>query len=432
MTVKLFPIEVRGQGTAEIESLPSYIHRLAYRHGVYVGELVRFADRQINRDPTYEGEQHILPRYIQNQDILRTNQLTEYIVCMFEHLTSQSLSGTFASFISVSFNRSSQELLKGFRWCPECIGDMLRQEEEPYFKLIWQFQAIKSCAIHRTSFLQHCAECGCDQTTYKKRRHLGACQECGMSLSFRKVNIELNELTSSWEDTGQDVIDLVRDIQKLGMTQLPPDGLVNSVDELFDYYWKQDNEEDFYRLLSRDQLLSVVNNRKALCLNDARKLAFRLGISLYDLISGNAVNVTQMLNIEDFCHFPKSFLQTSERQKRNHESVLRGLNGLSKSDSEPLSLKATARHLGVSVGYLEYRFPTQVKRITTRYKHFKQVEHLKKIYLAQRRSLEYFVSASEGVAPKSRKQAYRQLKEETGLPKWMLKKAIQTAFDALF
>lgn len=42
-----------------------------------------------------------------------------------------------------------------------------------------------------------------------------------------------------------------------------------------------------------------------------------------------------------------------------------------------MSLKATARWLEVAVGYLEYRFPVQVKEITARYKYFKQVEHLK-------------------------------------------------------
>lgn len=83
------------------------------------------------------------------------------------------------------------------------------------------------------------------------------------------------------------------------------------------------------------------------------------------------------------------------------------------------------------MGYLEYRFPIQVNEISARYKHFKQVEHLGKLYLAQRRSLEYFLSESEGNAPKSRKQAYRLLKEETGLPKWVLKNAIQTAYAAL-
>ena len=233
--------------------------------------------------------------------------------------------------------------------------------------------------------------------------------------------------------TGHDVLQLVSDLQQYGYSSLPENGLVTSVNLLFDHYWRLDKEDKFYELLSRDKLLSVVHYGHSLCLNDARKLSFRLGISLYDLISGNAANTTPLLGIDDYCPFPDSFRDPVRREVRDHGAILQKLIALNDSDQgdEPMSLKATARWLGVSVGYLEYRFPVQVKAITARYNHFKQVDHVQKLYLAQRRSLEYFLSESEGCAPKSRKQAYRLLKEETGLPKWVLKNAIQTAYTAL-
>lgn len=432
MTVKLFPIEVCGSGTAEVESLPSYIHRIAHSHGVYVGELLRFADRQVRKDSTYRGRLEKIPTYIQNHEILRSNKLSHYLVDVFEHLTRQPLSGTYASVLNRAFTRSSYEILKGFRWCPECIGEMTALGEEPYFKLIWQFQAIKSCPIHRGQFMQECGFCGCTQTSYKKARNLALCQQCGKSLAFRKQKICVNGLLPSWEELGQDILELIKDIQKYGENTLPENGIGKSVSELFDCYWQQDKEDKFYELLGRDKLLSVIHCGRSLCLNDARKLSFRLGISIYDLISGNAVKTTPLLDAGDYCPFPESFRNPVHREVRNHKSILQELKKLSASGKErtPLSLKATARKLNVSVGYLEYRFPTQVREITARYQHFKQVEHLKKIYLAQRRSLEYFLSESQGCAPKSRKQAYRFLKEETGLPKWVLKKAIETAYGA--
>ncbi len=430
MPIKLFPIEVRGSGTAEIESLPSYIHRIAYRHGIYVGELLRFADRQIRRDLAYQGNFEKVPSYVQNHEILRSNKISKYLVDMLEHLTRQSLSGTYASVISTAFTRSSQEISNGFRWCPECMREMSVLGEEPYFKLIWHFNAVNRCPIHRIPLLESCDYCGCKQTTYKKKRNLGLCQECGKPLSYRKTNV--SDITPSWEDLGQDVLELVDNLQKFEEKYLPENGVVESVEQLFDHYWRRDQEDKFYELLSRDKLLAAVNYRKSLCLNDARKLSFRLGISLYDLISGNAAKATPLLEINDFCPFPKSFRNSVHRVARNHDQILGKLIKLLETGKEktPLSLKATAKELGVSVGYLEYRFPTQVKEITARYQHFKQVEHLKKIYLAQKRSLEYFLSESEGGTPKSRKQAYRLLKAETGLPKWVLKKAIQTAYRA--
>jgi len=66
----LFPIELLGNDSADVESLPSYIHRCAFEHGVYVGELMRF---------TYKhGASHVenideidLPNYIKVPELIR-------------------------------------------------------------------------------------------------------------------------------------------------------------------------------------------------------------------------------------------------------------------------------------------------------------------------------------------------------------------------
>jgi AraC-like DNA-binding protein len=228
-----------------------------------------------------------------------------------------------------------------------------------------------------------------------------------------------------------DIIQLISDIQKFGERQLPTDGVIVSVNELFDQYWRQHREDSFYNLLNRDKLLTVVNEKKSLSLNDARKLCFRLGISLFDLMSGNAIKVSQSLGFDDSRFFPKSFLHASVRVVKDHKFFLKKLKELNESDDTPMSLKATAKALGVSIGYLEYRFPAQVRLIVDRHQSYLDQDHLRKVYLAQTQALQYFLDISENRVSKSRKHAYKQLREETGLPKWVLKKAIQTAYQAI-
>jgi len=46
--------------------------------------------------------------------------------------------------------------------------------------------------------------------------------------------------------------------------------------------------------------------------------------------------------------------------------------------------------------------------------------------------LDFFLKDKYAKYSKSRKQAYKVLREETGLPKFILKDAIQTAYSALF
>ncbi|GAB1260336.1 TniQ family protein [Aurantivibrio plasticivorans] len=426
---RLLPIAVRGVGTAEIESLPSYIHRLAHNHGVYVGELLRFSERQIKNASDYHGWDFNMPKYIRNHEMLRSNQLSRGLVDMLEYLTCQNLNGTWAAFINNALNLSKEELLEGFRWCPECLAEMEKLKEEPYFKLSWHFRAVKVCPIHRSSLLSVCEYCGCEQTSYRKQYDLGHCQECGEPLSKRRVKLEASDVVPSWEDTAQDVVDLIRDVQNEEYCSISSDGVVRSIDQLFDYYWRNNREADFYQLLDRDRLLAVIFHQNTLSLNDVRKLAFRLGVNLIDLISGNADKVSQRLEIGNFCAFPKSFLDSSVRQSKDHKAIERKLKKVAVGKI-PLSLKATAKKLDVSVGYLEYRFPDIVRKIVDRYKEYSEKEHLHKIYHAQRKALDYFLD-SNGELMKSRKKAYKELRQETGLPKWVLIDAIQRTYRAL-
>lgn len=410
--------------------MPSYIHRLAYKHGIYVGELLRFVVRQVEKDESYCGERPVLPRHIYVHDILRNNKLTTSLLDALQYMTRQSLEGTTIGLFGGPLTMSRGEIHKGFRWCPECMAEMM-MGDEPYFKLIWQLRAIQACPIHRSPLLEKCEHCECDQTSYIKRRPLGLCQDCGKPLSKRLRKLKAKDLAYSWTDTGRDVQELFGDLEQYGTSGISNDGIFRSLDQLLDHYWHQEREEDFYQLLDRDQLLSVVYYNKTLCLNAARKVAFGLGISLYDLLSGNAVQTTQALDFGGFCPLPPSFMDTSERLSRDHHVILRQLNQFISDEVEPMSLKAVARKLNVSIGYLEYRFPHHVRSVVDRNFAFQEGQKHQRRRLAQEKALRYFVDEGQGAAPKSRKQAYKMIREETGLPKFMLKDAIRQVYEAL-
>jgi hypothetical protein len=88
----------------------------------------------------------------------------------------------------------------------------------------------------------------------------------------------------------------------------------------------------------------------------------------------------------------------------------------------PQTAKDVCEQVGVSTGYLVYRYPIFHKGIVNKRKAYDEEQRLKTIYRAQAAALEYFISEKYAHAPKSCKQAYRQLREETKLPKWVLKR----------
>ncbi len=97
----------------------------------------------------------------------------------------------------------------------------------------------------------------------------------------------------------------------------------------------------------------------------------------------------------------------------------------------PPSLKEVARLIEVSVGYLNYRYPVIVKTIVEKHQKYEANLMRQKRYRAQEFALKFFIDDKYRSYNKSRKQAYKVLRDETGLPKFMLKSAIQNAYTAL-
>lgn len=153
-------------------------------------------------------------------------------------------------------------------------------------------------------------------------------------------------------------------------------------------------------------------------------------MSLYELLtcSGTAYRLSyDVLNIQSL----PEHLKRRKKTVRNHKHVYRKLVAYLEEQQIPPSLKQAARFAQVSPGYLEYRFPSLVRRIVERYQAYLHQITLVNRYRAQAAALQFFTGDRYADHTRSRKEAYRVLKEETGLPKWVLKNAIQTAYGAL-
>ena len=85
----------------------------------------------------------------------------------------------------------------------------------------------------------------------------------------------------------------------------------------------------------------------------------------------------------------------------------------------------------VSAGYLEYRFPSLVRQVVDSHRAYQEQQKLVNRYRAQTAAVRFFTDDRYACHTHSRKEAYRVLSAETGLPKWVLKDAIQVAYRAL-
>ena len=146
----LMPIEIRGIGTPDVESLSSYIHRLACAHKVTVSALLRnvvqwYKLRNANKNICFNdnGFAGDLSVYV------RPNQATFDLVAMLSEAIGESnlLGTTFVS-LNKSVVRTPGIFSQKIRWCPYCMRNFEINRDDGYFKLLWSVTSITHCPVH--------------------------------------------------------------------------------------------------------------------------------------------------------------------------------------------------------------------------------------------------------------------------------------------
>ncbi len=418
--MSLFPIPLQSVGSPETESFASYMHRLAYEHGVYVGELTRYV---LGKN---SGSFYRKP-----EELVRPSISTKALLTAVESSTSQPLMSSILWFLDQPLSLSSEEVHNGFRWCPDCFSEMAAVGQSPHFKLIWHMSAIIHCPIHGVELQLLCPFCCAKQGTYIKKYPLDTCQNCGGSLREKLVSQRHADPCDSWMREGGDIVQLFQDLASYRPGTLPDHGAQISLNRIFDHFWKHDMEEQLYALIPRDALLTALHAEETMSLNLARRFAYQLGVPLISLIAGEADQCSGVLSASWRCEIPPSFMTAHSRRRHDHQKIKISLMRYLKSKRPPPSIPEIANRLGTSPGYLEYRYGPTVEKLRAMRKSELNEERQRTLLYARSAAADFFFEEMEGRAPLSRKQAYRQLKAETGLPKWVLKDAIQEVYGAL-
>lgn len=431
--IPLFPIPLSGSGTKDVESFPSYIHRTAVDHGVYVGEMLRHLDRTVRPEVDHSDLDSLpeLPNYMHVPELVRPSRTTNMLVRFMEISTRQHLKQSTLWFLDSVLGRSVDEVLKTFRWCPECIQEMELSGQEPYFKLIWHLNAVTECPSHGTPFLTKCAHCDSNQDSYIRQHPINICSVCNSNIRVRKSPLVHTQIVNSWNRHGKDLCRLMGDLASMDVMELPKDGVKQSLNLVFEHYWKEGREQELYSILPRDPLVGLLDSDRAVSLKIARRFAYRLGISIFELMCGQAHQTSAVLNSRWVCQLPPDFMEKQHKQKRDHVVIIKKIQSVRCNTNTPLSLSKIALLVGVSVGYLEYRFPSLVRQIVDEHQQFLKDERHKTLQRAQLVAMRFFFDEQHNCAPKSRKEAYRVLRNETGLPKFVLRRAIQDAYRVL-
>ena len=427
----LFHLPLRGLGTIEVEALGSYIHRLAFNHGTSVNRLLSHAyawhgrQRPGFRDSVPElHSRGTLAVYVRPNNA--TNEMTQ--VLSNAAAAPELRSGTFLA-VNDALHRSTGVFSQHLRWCPSCMAEFIKANDDGYFKLAWHLAAISHCHIHGVKLLDRCCHCGGYQDGYGIKHRCTHCQKCHQPLS---ESSEFAERTGSWEVHGADLLDLIDEISKDPELIYPKESVRRLISNLFDKAWTDDTQDKLWKLIPRDECLRIESGHLPVTMIVARRIAFRLGMKLTDLLWGDLQQSTHVLDPAWTREYPNDIHPKKRRRITGKEEIFQKVNETLNNQQEYApSLSQLAKELSVSVGYLRHHFPVMAERIIQNHKVRKAEHQLELKRKSRAAALKFFTAGPEGIGVKCREQAYRQLRGKSGLSKHQLKREINSVYELL-
>ncbi|OHE84599.1 MAG: hypothetical protein A2579_03440 [Lysobacterales bacterium RIFOXYD1_FULL_69_11] len=173
-----FSLAPEGVGTAHVESLYSYVERLALAHGATRRELmghlqVWWKARTGRHLPkSYEARLNGYSRH------------TALVLEALEMATSRKdlRGGAILALRGICAGNSIGSIRHTRAWCPACFEEDRAAGRPAYDRLVWQLQTVRRCSIHKLVLANTCPVCGFIQANPHRTRELDTCSHCGQSL----------------------------------------------------------------------------------------------------------------------------------------------------------------------------------------------------------------------------------------------------------
>lgn len=173
----LHALEPIGLGTGEVESLLSYLCRLAVSHSTSTLSLSRAVARRFEHEVEEEFDW-----YHRSLSGIGESALTWSSALSALTSVSRLDRLTFLPWKEVIAQNGLPIVSKG-QFCPQCFADDRNSGRTPYFRLAWESKSVSVCHVHRCRLTQHCPCCGKDNVRHAASLVVpGWCTKCGAFL----------------------------------------------------------------------------------------------------------------------------------------------------------------------------------------------------------------------------------------------------------
>ncbi len=381
---RLYHLPPVGVGTPFVESLTSYIARLAKSHSVFPGILL---SKEIVP---------LVPKVYRSTNLFGTRNLTGAVngtgtmaldlVQALETLTLRN-DLPFLTLISWTNVLPQRKLLRPVRaWCPTCYEEWRSTKQIIYEPLMWSIEALTLCPLHRKRLHFQCPHCRCQLSPLAPYSQPGYCSKClkwlGISSNSEQSNSKvLGEEELVWQIFVSDSIGKLL----AAAPHLPQPLLRERMAQAFCAYVTQVTEGNiaaFARLLQipKNKVWMWHSGKVLPQLNVLLKVCYCLRTSVLNFLLKDTVEE----NVNLMTTLPQTQVVNQFTQSPNVESdlnrVQRLLEGVLQGDEEPPPpMTEVAKHLGYDKRVLRRRFPGLCRAISAQYLEYKKEARAERI-----------------------------------------------------
>lgn len=371
----LVPLEVASDGPGRIESVSSYLGRLAHAHQMSVSHLIITAGQLVGSS-RWKGKEQV--NVLQKGHGLtsgysqQTLEIVDLLASATGHLNLRDT--TLAHLGSALAPRGVGSLKSQREWCALCFREREQSAMPVFDNLSWSVRLLHDCPKHGVRLADRCGSCGAHQKHTSYWTSVGSCCACGATLakgmpsSARALTSDID--SESWQRwIGTSVEDLLS-MGEHDRKHVHPDAARLFIGTLRDSRSQSFGELEKRIGLSKSLLGGWANGRVKPRLECLLVACGRLGVSPV-LVLTNPKTAALQLELMECEETTLYTIRTGRRYARvdlklidkTLDSVLSDPNKLGK-----VSRDEVRRSLGVSQGTLWYHCNDRIKAISRAYR----------------------------------------------------------------
>ncbi len=379
---RLHHLEPIGIGTPMVESLSSYVTRLAHSHGLHVGTLLsREIAPLIDKSYINQGNNKGVSQLFNRTSALNgTGIMAEDLINVLNILTkiSNLPELTFIAYAEILNNKKL--FRSSLAWCPLCYEQWLSCQEYIYNPLIWILESYKVCSVHKIKLITKCPFCSHEQPILRWKSNIGYCLFCYQQLSYSNLTNHIEFLSdSSYHEISHKEVWVANHLEKLISSKkissisqsktLVQESLLQII-----HITTQDNIASFAKLLGfpKNTVWMWCKGKTLPTLTAIIDISYTFNLSLCDFFNPTKISHLDLSSSQ----YIKQKLPSSRRKSPKifdadaievHLAQI-----LQDQESPPLSMKAVAKQLKHDRRTIYRYFPDLCRKISLKYKQYNE------------------------------------------------------------